>query len=145
NAGSNQAVNEGSDLVIMNGTASFDPDGDSITFSWTQIAGPAVALSDATSAIPSFAAPEVDSGGAVLTFQLTVSDGSANSIDTVDITVNNIVVNQPPTADAGADQTVDEGSGVVLDGAASSDPDGDTLTYSWIQTVGPAVSLSGAG
>lgn len=40
-------------------------------------------------------------------------------------------VNQPPVADAGGPYDVDEGSSVQLDGTGSSDPDGDTLTYSW--------------
>ena len=46
-----------------------------------------------------------------------------------------IIVNRPPTADAGADQTVECTSAgttaVALNGTGSSDPDGDTLTYSW--------------
>jgi hypothetical protein len=41
-------------------------------------------------------------------------------------------------ADAGPDQTVDEGSSVSLDGTASRVQD---LTYSWVQTSGPAVVL----
>lgn len=52
----------------------------------------------------------------------------------------------PPTADAGPDQTVDEGDTVFLDGSGSSsnaEPP-ETLTFSWTQTQGPDVSLSGA-
>jgi len=52
--------------------------------------------------------------------------------------------NQPPTADAGVDQTVVVGTEVTLDGSVSSDPDGDVLTYRWHQTGGPSVTLSDA-
>lgn len=39
--------------------------------------------------------------------------------------------NSPPVADAGDDDTVMVGASYMLDGSASSDPDGDDLTYSW--------------
>jgi glucose/arabinose dehydrogenase len=45
-----------------------------------------------------------------------------------------------PTANAGIDQTVDEGDGVTLSGTASSDPDvSDVLRFTWRQTGGSSV------
>ena len=50
--------------------------------------------------------------------------------------------NHAPTADAGADQYAIQGDVVTLDGSGSRDPDvGDSLTYSWAQTGGPAITL----
>lgn len=51
--------------------------------------------------------------------------------------------NQLPTADAGVDQTVNEGTTVDLTGSGT-DPDGSITGYQWTQTSGPSVSISGA-
>ena len=51
--------------------------------------------------------------------------------------------NQPPVVDAGADQSVDASTMVLLSGTAS-DPDGRIVSYLWEQTGGRMVALSGA-
>ncbi len=142
NAGPDQMVDEGSS-VTLNGSGSSDPDGDVLTYAWAQTAGPVVTLSGANTAQPTFTAPQV-AANTVLTFSLTVSDGTLSATDTVNVTVRNVPVNGPPVANAGPDQTVDERSSVTLNGSGSTDPDGNPLTYAWTQTAGTPVTLSGA-
>lgn len=139
NAGPDQTKNEGT-LVTLDGSGS---NGLSLTYAWTQVAGPPVALTGANTASPTFTAPMVPAAGATLTFQLVVTSGGIDSDpDTVNVHVTN--VNQAPVADAGPNQTVQEGSPVLLDGSASYDPDSEPLTYLWMQSAGPAVMLVGA-
>jgi hypothetical protein len=69
--------------IQLDGSGSFDPDGDPITFQWQQIAGPAVALANATTARPSFTAAD----GQTYSFRLTVRDDkNAQGIARVTIT-----------------------------------------------------------
>jgi hypothetical protein len=63
-------------------------------------------------------------------FSYTVSDGHGGSATgSVTVTINS--VNDAPVANAGTDQTVECSNAVMLDGSASFDVDGDTLTYVW--------------
>ncbi|NVK23435.1 MAG: YHYH protein [Gammaproteobacteria bacterium] len=73
--------------------------------------------------------------------RLTVSDGTDSDSDTVTISVTDpVVVNNPPVANAGDDQTIDLGDSVTLDSSASSDVDNDTLTAVWMIKGKPADS-----
>jgi peptidoglycan/xylan/chitin deacetylase (PgdA/CDA1 family) len=137
-AGPAQTVSAGS-TVQLDGSGSSDPDGDSLTYQWTQTGGTPVTLSSSTAEQPTFTAP---SSAGTLNFRLVVNDGQVNSSpDTVAVTVTG-GSNQLPVADAGSAQTVSTGSTVQLDGSDSSDPDGDSLTYQWTQTGGTPVTLS---
>ncbi|MYD92558.1 MAG: hypothetical protein F4Y02_02460, partial [Chloroflexi bacterium] len=73
------------------------------------------------------------------TLTYTVTDADDNTADTdagslsFDIVVN---ANQAPTAHAGDDRTVAEGDTVTLDGSGSTDPEEQTLTYTWTAPSG---------
>src|SRR5581483_3404489 len=73
NAGPDQSVTHLA-TVTLDGTASTDSDGTIASYAWTQTNGPAVTLSSASASKPTFTAPEVTTGSAVLTFQLIVTD-----------------------------------------------------------------------
>jgi RHS repeat-associated protein len=69
--------------------------------------------------------------------QLIVNDGKVDSApDTVAINTEN----SKPVADAGSDQTGYSGDTINLNGAGSSDVDGDPLTYRWSFTSRPSGS-----
>jgi hypothetical protein len=140
NAGPDQNVNEGM-TVTLSGANSTDPEGGTLTYSWIQVSGTPVTLSNPSAAQTTFMPPNVGSNGETLGFQLTVTDSSGlQSMDTC--LVNVLWINQPPSANAGADLSVNEGMTVNLNGTGSSDPDGSALAYWWDQVTGPPVTLS---
>jgi hypothetical protein len=88
NAGNDQTVASGA-TVNLDGTGSSDPEGEALTHNWTQLSGPAVTLTGANTATPSFTAPTV-AVPTTLEFQDEVCDEPPVlcDTDTVVITVN---------------------------------------------------------
>ncbi|MHA1000133.1 glycosyl hydrolase family 18 protein [Leclercia pneumoniae] len=116
--------------VTLDGSASSDPDGDALTWKWTQVSGTAVTLANSTQAIANFNLPAVASDQTFV-FRLTVTDAKGLS-NTIDVQVVNKApkANQAPIVNAMDPVTVEAGEAVSLH-AQATDPDGDALTYSW--------------
>jgi hypothetical protein len=144
NAGVDQSVDEGT-TVYLSGVGS-DSDGFISSYSWTQDSGVGVAITDADMAYASFVAPMVESEQELVFRFVVADDDGATGSDTVRITVNDEPDpngNQPPTADAGMDQIVDEGTTVNLIGLGV-DSDGTVVSYNWQQVSGPTTTISDA-
>jgi len=137
-AGEDQAIIETGSTVQLDGTESWDDDGDTIMYAWTMITKPAASittLSDSSSPAPTFVA---DVHGDYL-LNLVVSDLWVSSDpDAVIVTFDNV----KPVADAGNNQSVVQGDIVDLDGSGSSDANLDPLAYSWNIVSKPVGSLS---
>ncbi len=118
----------------LNGSESYDPDEDMITFFWQFVDTPEgssvtdSSLSDGMSAKPDFT-PDADGA---YKLKLIVNDGKLDSKPD-DIVIAAATSDVPPNADAGPDQNILTGSTVQLDGSRSSDPDNgpEPLSYLW--------------
>lgn len=143
NAGPDQVVKMGRALASLDGSASYDPLGRALTFSWSLVDYPehsavtSASIDNASETLASFT-PDVKG---VYVANLIVNNGVADSIaDATVITVTSD--NGPPTANAGEDQNIEDCAFIMLDCTRSVDPDGDPLAYNWSLQEKPVGSAS---
>jgi hypothetical protein len=142
NAGNNQTVRPGM-TVSLDGSSSYDDNTETplLQYAWSFVSVPAgsavTTLTDAGNMTPSFVA---DLAGTYVV-QLVVTDQDGLSSQRSEVTIGE---NLPPAANAGPDQLLIVNHLVALNGSAS-DPDGDSITYSWQFTGEPAGSNAQLG
>ncbi len=127
----------------LNGSASDDgyPSGSSLTTTWTKVSGPGTA----TFGNPNVTVTSVSfSQAGTYVLRLTGSDTQLSTSDDITITVN--PQNQPPSVNAGADQTISLPNAAQLNGTATDDglPTGSTLSISWSKVSGPGTVTFGS-
>ncbi len=133
--------------VTLDGSGSSDPDGDSLSYTWTLVDAPVGSARPNVNGSDRPTASMTPDAVGQYVVRLSVSDGVHPAVtDDVSIMVGTST-NEAPVANPGNDRTVPVGQVVTLDGSASTDVDNDTLTYQWGITgnpIGSQAKISGA-
>ncbi|HEX6396755.1 MAG TPA: PKD domain-containing protein, partial [Steroidobacteraceae bacterium] len=139
-AGSDATVEAGQ-LYTLDAQGSTDADQDALTYTWTQLSGPAVALTAVSNGRVRFTAPVQV---AELTFGVVANDGEAGSTqDIIAVSVVLSALNTPPVAYASGNFTIPKRAETFLYGYGY-DPEGAPITFRWRQVDGPTVTLKDA-
>ena len=137
NAGPDQNLTAPVAQGSLDGTASYDPDGTIVAWSWVQISGPGgVTIAGSTTSTPTLYGLQPGT----YVFQLTVTDNDgATASDDVTITVVAGTANSTTLfANAGTDTVIALPADIaVLNGSASYSTNSTIVSYSWSQVSGP--------
>lgn len=120
NAGVDQSSVEAGSLVTLDGSLSSDDDDDSLTYTWAQESGDSVVLDLTDPVRPVFTAPTSESPQ-ILSFSLTVNDGTLNSqpdLVSVEVLASEVL----PPEDVGYDVILLVGQSNMVGRYGSIDP-----------------------
>ena len=139
-------------VITLDGSASTDPEGDDLTYSWT-CNNTGFTINNAGTQTPSFTVPG-EPNGTILVFTLEVTDGVSTSTDNIQVTV--MSSNSPPVISYLIEKMTFDGNDVSYNGdvyedhviyinaSASEDTGSSTgiLTYLW---TSPEFDYNGDG
>lgn len=141
NAGSNQTLTLPTNSTTLTGSGA-DTDGTIISYEWSQVSGPNTA---------GISTPTQTSTGitgliqGTYVFQLLVTDNDGlTGTASVQVIVEPAIPNEPPTANAGANQTITLPTDQVDLIGSGSDVDGTITGYQWVQLSGPNTGSFGS-
>ena len=120
--------------------AATDAEGDPIVFALeSQPTNGVLSTFDANQGTVTYKPSKDYVGQDSFTFKATDDKGTDSNIATVTMDVKS--ANQAPVAETGSNQEVEQGTTVTLDGSNSTDPNNDSLSYTWEQLSGPLVTI----
>jgi gliding motility-associated-like protein len=135
NAGANQSITLPANSANLSGSGT-DSDGSIVSYLWAQISGPGAATIT-SAATPNTSVNNLIAG--IYVFSLTVTDNNGGQATAqVTITVLPEPPNTPPTANAGANQTITLPINSTTLSGTGTDPDGSIVAFLWEQVSGPA-------
>lgn len=138
NAGGNKTITLPTNSVTVIGSGT-DPDGTIASYHWDFITGPGGSTINSPNSATTLISTLVQG---TYTFQLTVTDNQgATGTNQMQIFVLAAPINQLPTANAGADQSIQLPTTVVSLAGTGADSDGTISSFSWNQINGPNTGI----
>jgi len=140
-AGNDFSVQLPADILLLDGSGSYAPNGSITNYKWMKISGPGSAtIINSNSATPGIQA--VEAGKYIFRLTVTDSNGSTASADVNVEVISEDAVVPPPAADAGQALTLTlPENELLLDGSGSYVQSGRIESYNWRMLSGPSPAI----